>query len=476
MSGSRTHAAAGPLRTIWEGGAAAGLDDAGLIARFVEGRGRGERAEAAFRVLVERHAGMVERVCRQRLGDGHLAQDAAQAVFLVLARKAGSVRSTGSVAPWLHGVACRVASRARRKASALLALETRAALERGTPPEGPEPHNSDAHDWEALHDEVHRLPDRYRDPVVICYLGGQTYEVAALRLGCPVGTVRVRLSRARDRLRDRLTRRGFGPAAGVIAWVDGVGTALPETPGAVTARWVDATLHAVQAFQAGRSAAGTVSAAVLALGSEGVRCMLMEKVRIVVLCGLSTTALGAGAALYASPQQKAPAKGSLEGPEDRSASAEPNGRERTKITEYLLAAHNRHKQQKKFYEEGRITIDRYLDACRQLMAAETLFYPKTPGLFGPLEEYVANLKALREREAAELEAGRGTKADLSEVEAEAARAALELEYKKSRMDPADEVKDLREKVARLEAELARVVKFLRLQGLDADPVLKERRQ
>lgn len=475
MSGSRTHAAAGPLRTIWEGGAAAGLDDAGLIARFVEGRGRGERAEAAFRVLVERHAGMVERVCRQRLGDGHLAQDAAQAVFLVLARKAGSVRSTGSVAPWLHGVACRVASRARRKASALLALETCAALERGTPPEGPEPHNSDAHDWEALHDEVHRLPDRYRDPVVICYLGGQTYEEAALRLGCPVGTVRARLSRARDRLRDRLTRRGFGPAAGVIAWVDGAARVSPEPPAAAGHAWVESTLHAAHALQAGRSAAGTVSAAALALGSEGVRCMLMEKIRAAALCGLAVTTVGTGAVLYAAPQQqkKNTAGATRSAPETKTL--ERSAREKRVTDAFLAAALKREAAQRAFYKEGRITIDRYVDAVRQVKNAEVMA-ATAEGQVEANKRYVEKLGEIKKREESELEVGRGTKADLSEIEAEVARMAVELENPQARAETADEVKALREKVARLEAELARVVKFLSLRGLDADPVLKERRQ
>src|SRR3954471_19312320 len=112
MADGSARAIARQITTLWSAGAIGEADGSALVARF--SARRDETAEAAFGVLVERHGPMVLRVCRQILGDGHDAYDAAQAVFLVLARKAGSIRHRGSVAPWLHGVARRVAARARR--------------------------------------------------------------------------------------------------------------------------------------------------------------------------------------------------------------------------------------------------------------------------------------------------------------------------------------------------------------------------
>ncbi len=116
------------LHTLWTAGAIGEAEDLALLNRF--SAHRDDTAEAAFRILVERHGPMVLRVCRQVLGDGHEAHDAAQAVFLILARKAGSIRNTGSIAPWLQGVASRVASKARRRAAVRRANETRALAAR----------------------------------------------------------------------------------------------------------------------------------------------------------------------------------------------------------------------------------------------------------------------------------------------------------------------------------------------------------
>src|SRR5271166_5435296 len=159
---------------------------------------------------------MVYRVCGQVVGDCHEAQDAFQAVFLVLARKAGAVRNTESLGSWLYGVALRVAARART------GLNRRRARERQA---------EDGHEeilarpaQAPVHQEVERLSEKYRAPIVLCYLEGLTHDQAAARLGWPVGTVRSRLARARDALRTRLTRRGVtAPAAvGPMAnWLSG---------------------------------------------------------------------------------------------------------------------------------------------------------------------------------------------------------------------------------------------------------------
>src|SRR5262249_46205514 len=152
-------------------------------------------------------------ICRRALGDPHDAEDAFQATFLVLATRARSIRRRKSVASWLYGVALRVARRARADAIRRRAHERRAAEMAGGEV-GPEATDDDR-DFRALHEEVERLPGNYREAVVLCYLEGLTLEAAAGRLGCPVGTLGVRLMRARERLRTRLTRRGMERAEGM---------------------------------------------------------------------------------------------------------------------------------------------------------------------------------------------------------------------------------------------------------------------
>ena len=196
------------LNALTHVGVAVNLSDAQLLDRFLV-RG-GEGAEAAFEVLVARHGPMVLNVCSNVLRDSNDAQDAFQATFLVLASRAGSIRQSDALAGWLLGVARRVAVRsrmdlARRRANEGRAAEMKADLK-----------HDRAESWPELHEEIDRLPQRYREPVVLCYLEGLSTDAAALRLGCPKGTVLSRLSRARERLQGRLTRRGLAPSLGPL--------------------------------------------------------------------------------------------------------------------------------------------------------------------------------------------------------------------------------------------------------------------
>ncbi len=195
------------LNTLFQVGAVGGLTDGQLLDRFVQ-----QRDEAAFAALVERHGPMVLRVCRSRLGDRHDAEDAFQATFLVLAQKARSIRESEAVAGWLLGVAGRVSAKAQAAARRRSIAEQKAVLsaDLATAESPPEP-------WAELYDELERLPEKYRLPLVLCYLEGLTYEQAAVRLGCPVRTVQSRLARGRERLRGRLERRGSG-ALGRVGW------------------------------------------------------------------------------------------------------------------------------------------------------------------------------------------------------------------------------------------------------------------
>jgi RNA polymerase sigma factor (sigma-70 family) len=197
------------LQILFTRGTIGDLTDGELLERFIA-----VRDDAAFEALVERHGPMVLRICLAALTDPHDAQDAFQATFLVLVRQAGSVRKRDSVASWLFGVASRVAARvgtdaARRRRHEWKAAQTAAAAR------SDDDEIDDRPDPTLLvHEEVARLPDKYREAVVLCYLEGHTYEEAARRLHRPVGTVKVRLSRARGLLRGRLSRRGLGLSAG----------------------------------------------------------------------------------------------------------------------------------------------------------------------------------------------------------------------------------------------------------------------
>ena len=170
MASRGSEAAPRDIRRILESGTVTGMSDAQLLERFAS-----RRDEAAFEALLRRHGPMVLGVCRRVLGNPHDAQDAFQATFLVLARKAGSLRAGDSLGPWFHGVAHRVAVRTR---AGLVRWRTR---EKGEVLDtaGPAFDAARRDAWAVLHEEVNRLPEKYRAPIVLCYLEGLSHELAA---------------------------------------------------------------------------------------------------------------------------------------------------------------------------------------------------------------------------------------------------------------------------------------------------------
>jgi RNA polymerase sigma factor (sigma-70 family) len=200
------------LRVLLRDGSMIGWSDAELVRGFLGDRS--EASEQAFAALVERHGPMVLGVCRRILRDEHAAEDAFQAVFLLLARKARSVNVDDSLGRWLHGVTRRVAVRARvlarREIPAPVALEDRSF--------DPAVAAARAEIRELVGLEITRLPRKYREAVALFHLDGLSHDGAAEALGLPVGTIRSRLSRARDLLRARLVRRGLAPAA-LTSWL-----------------------------------------------------------------------------------------------------------------------------------------------------------------------------------------------------------------------------------------------------------------
>ena len=267
MAIGRGGAALRQLERLYSVGAFGMLSDEQLLGRFATERG--ELSELAFAVLVERHGPMVLRVCRGVLGDEHAAHDAFQAAFLVLARRSSSLRVADSVGPWLYEVARRVASSARASAMRRRRHERQAAE---LTPLRYVAHWRDFDLERSLHDEISRLPERFRVPIVLCLLEGFTHEQAARHLGWPVGTVKSRLATGRERLRSRLVRRGLVPGAALAAAMPGTGSALAAVPASLVA----ATTRTAVGFATGHAAAGTVPASVasLAAGVQGSRLMI----------------------------------------------------------------------------------------------------------------------------------------------------------------------------------------------------------
>jgi RNA polymerase sigma factor (sigma-70 family) len=272
------------LQSLFGGGTVAGVTEAGLLARFLT---RGD--QAAFESLVARHGPMVLGVCRRVLSNPEDVEDAFQATFLVLVRKAHSLRDVDRLGPWLHGVAARVAVRARAQAIPRRAREGWGARRVTIDP-------SPALEWgdlrPVLDEELARLPERYRAAVVLCCLEGLGPEEAAQQLGCPMGTIKSRLAGGRERLRVRLTRRGLAPAAGLPLAMLSAEAARAAVPDALVASTVETATRLV----AGTLAAAAVPASLSLLMQGGLKTMFLTRafpvMAAVLLVGVATTCVG----------------------------------------------------------------------------------------------------------------------------------------------------------------------------------------
>jgi RNA polymerase sigma factor (sigma-70 family) len=263
----------GYIETVFDCGAIGEQTDRQLLETFTNGDRRG--AELAFTVLVKRHGPMVFRACRAIPRDSHAAEDAFQATFLILARKAAGLWVRGSLGPWLLSVSRRVACCARTDASRQRAHERSAAALTATA--------KDDATWDdrdmILHEELDRLPEKYRMAVVLCDLAGLTQEQAARQLGWPGGTVRSRPARGRERLRERLTRRGMAPSLILVG----------QTPlvDLTTASLVEKTVQTSLPRASGQAALGPAASAI-ALTEGVLRIMLWSKLKAtaaIVLAG-----------------------------------------------------------------------------------------------------------------------------------------------------------------------------------------------
>jgi RNA polymerase sigma factor (sigma-70 family) len=285
------------------------LPDGRLLARFVR-----DRDEAAFAALVRRHGAMVLGVCRRVVRDWHAAEDCLQTTFLVLARKAAALGAPPALGPWLHAVALRTALKARAQAARRRAQEEKAAAP-------PTVEDRDELVWRdlrrVLDEAVGRLPEKYRVPVVLCYLEGKTVAEAARLLGWPQGTVATRLLRARGRLRAGLARRGLDLSSALLGVAlvryARAGVPLPE-----------AGVRAVSVVAAGGAAAGGgFTAAGAALGKGVLPVMRMTKGTVVAAACLAAVVgvVAVGVASRPSAKQTGPSPALVKNSPDKPSAA-----------------------------------------------------------------------------------------------------------------------------------------------------------
>jgi RNA polymerase sigma factor (sigma-70 family) len=276
-------------QTVLRDGAA--LSDADLLQRYLA-----SREEEAFAALVRRHGPMVLGVCRRILRNPHDADDAFQATFLVLVRKAHTVLPRERVGAWLYGVAYRTSTKAQ-------AMNFRRGAKQKSLVDVPAPNPSPETDWLALLDqEVNRLPEKYRLPVVLCDLEGKTRKQAAQQIGWPEGTVATRLQHGRALVHKRLLRHGLPCSAGAatLAWTHAVSAMSVPAP------LVTATVQTASLFAAGKMA-GLVPLKILALTQGVLQAMVLNKIKNVTAVVLFLGVLGLSLGGFAGSSRNAAA-------------------------------------------------------------------------------------------------------------------------------------------------------------------------
>ncbi|GIW79398.1 MAG: hypothetical protein KatS3mg105_1205 [Gemmatales bacterium] len=314
MAAGRLHSVLGFLRSLAGRPASDEATDRALLEEFVANRN-----QASFEALVKRHGPMVLGVCRRILGDSHQVEDVFQAVFIVLARKASTLRRSGTLAGWLYTVAVNAARKAKKRE------QRRREVEQSMLPISTANASGDQRIWndirQVIDEEVSLLPERYRLPFILCTMQGKTNEEAARELGCPTGTILSRLSRAKERLRRRLTRRGITVPLGTLVAVIEANVSQAVPPATLIAPTVELAIP-----QALGNLALEVPAVILARGV--LHAMWIKRVAIGVLTIVAIASLGGATwltfqQLHATPSDvpdanvaKPPAKSDVKKAED----------------------------------------------------------------------------------------------------------------------------------------------------------------
>jgi RNA polymerase sigma factor (sigma-70 family) len=314
MRGGAARAVVRHLRTLYQFGVVGSLSDEELLDRYLARRD--QTAEEAFAELVRRHGPMVLGACRRILDDAHAAEDAFQATFLVLARKAATVVRREKVAGWLYIVAVRTAREARIRTVRRRAREEHVSRSITVePPDEVFPDELRA----ILDQELAHLPARHRDPLVLCELEGLSRPEAAQRLGIPEGTLSSRLARGKDRLRVRLVSRGVSLTTAAISAI----LIREARAGTVPLSLLESTVRAATLVAAGPTAAAAISAPVASLSEGVLQAMFIAKLKGIVLAVGTMTAIVSGALVLAQDRGPGgsgtgsfPTKGESRNPDD----------------------------------------------------------------------------------------------------------------------------------------------------------------
>ncbi len=299
MASTQLHSFISRLRRVVRPEERGELTDAQLLERFIR-----SRDEAAFEVLVWRHGLLVLNVCRRLLREEHEVEDAFQAAFLVLVRKAGSIGKREALAGWLYRVAYRIALAARVGGARRVLHEKQCLHERDTASSSDPAEDAIRAELRPILDAaVNSLPAKYRLPVLLCYLEGKTYEEAARQLGWPKGTLSIRLSRGRELLRKRLARHVAALSAGGLATYLAPGAASADVP----PNWVKAAIQNAVRLPAAQMS-GTLSGQAAVLAEGVIRAMAVARLKMAacVMLAVGFLAAGVGLATFQTPAERPP--------------------------------------------------------------------------------------------------------------------------------------------------------------------------
>ncbi len=408
--------------------------DADLLQRFAV-----QRDEAAFEALLRRHGPLVWSVCRRVLGEEHAAEDAFQATFLVLVRKARSVSKRASIRSWLYGVALRVALRARQQE------QLRRRREHETPIRRPGEAT-----WQDLRpildEEIQRLPEKYRLPIILCYLEGQTNDEAARLLNCPRGTIATRLARARERLRVRLLRHGVTLSSVTL-------TAL------LTDKVMSAAVPPLLLAQAAKLALmGATSNSITTLAEGVLHAMFLSKIKMALAFVVIASVLGGAGigAFYLHAQFPPPTSGdyrklmeeALKPDMKRPDVAAPDQKatEITKVRYRQLLKARREMAEEEWrirsdlFKAGAnepgsgnpVTLHLVLDASKHLLKAELELSTTKAERLDAHEKNIKRLKEIANVTEAQYKVTRISKAAFASALYEQLDAEIELEHEKAR--------------------------------------------
>ncbi|HTU23593.1 MAG TPA: sigma-70 family RNA polymerase sigma factor [Gemmataceae bacterium] len=400
--------------------------DAELLERFAV-----QRDEAAFEALLRRHGSLVWNVCRRILTEEHAVEDAFQATFLVLVRKAQSVSKKASIRSWLHGVALRVALRARQQENLRRHREQETPIR---PPDNPAEEASWQDVRPILDEEIQRLPEKYRLPIILCYLEGQTNDEAAKVLNCPRGTIATRLARARERLRLRLLRRGITLSAATLAALLSDNALSAAIPPLLVGQTVKVVLS------------GTASASITTLTEGVLHAMFVNKVKaslavVLVLAALGSAGVGS---YYLRAQQLLEEKEPLKRPEEAARDKKPGDMTKERFQKLLKQRRDMAEEVWKIryerYSEGSnepgmnspVTLQFLSDALKHLLKAELELSKNKAERLEARKKYLKRAKEITNLTEAHYKVGRVSRAAFASALYEQLDAEIELEREKGR--------------------------------------------